>query len=140
MHTCDCYTMARVVVVVISLDYLSHPRWIIALVPLATLDYSPSANADDTPGKACTRRWVATNRSKTDHHIRSRQNMPSGPKHLRAVDSTRVTAQETILGTQGEFWPIGIKDELCTRQLRRWHASSYVRTTYAKAPDNRLTR
>ena len=50
-----------------------------------------TTNEDDTPGKVCTRRWVAMSRSKTGSHTRSLHKMPNGlrlyPDHSPRDDS-----------------------------------------------------
>jgi hypothetical protein len=64
--------------------------------------------------------------------------MPSGPKHLRAYYSTRITTQEKYKSTQGEFWRLASKMNLRSDN-HDGDESSWVGTTYAKAPNSRLT-
>ena len=64
--------------------------------------------------------------------------MPSGPRHLRAYYSIRITTQEKYKSTQGEFWRLASKMNLRSDN-HDVGKSSEVGTTYAKAPNLRLT-
>ena len=69
----------------------------------------------------------------------SRQNMPNGPTHKHAYNSTRITTQELQNGTRVNSGRLASEDEFAVTQTRRWHASFEVDATYDKALNPRLT-